>query len=88
MITNRHTKKPLHGLMHIFQASYKYQLTLLPKGQGAEKIQQYMPICLLNCIYKWITKTLPLRLDNVAEKLILKSLHEGQEYNERNHGSP
>lgn len=33
-------------------------ITLLPKVQEAEKIQQYRPICLLNCIYKLITKVL------------------------------
>lgn len=29
-------------------------LTLLPKVQDAEKIHQYRPISLLNCLYKWI----------------------------------
>ena len=46
-------------------------ITLLPKVLDAEKIQQYRPICLLNCIYKWITKVLMLRLETVVEKLIL-----------------
>jgi len=36
-------------------------ITLLPKVHEAEKIQQYRPICLLNCLYKWITKVLTLR---------------------------
>lgn len=36
----------------------------------AFKIQQFRPICLLNCLYKLITKTLTLRLERVAEKLI------------------
>ena len=40
-------------------------ITLLPK------IQQFRPICLLNCLYKWITKVLTLRLDPLPEKLIL-----------------
>ena len=35
------------------------------------KIQQFRPICLLNCLYKWITKVLTLRLDPLPEKLIL-----------------
>lgn len=48
-------------------------ITLLPKVKDAEKIQQYRPICLLNCLYKWITKTLALRLDPLNDKLILKS---------------
>ena len=48
-------------------------ITLLPKVIDAEKIQQYRPICLLNFIYKWITKVLTIRLEPVAEKLILSS---------------
>jgi hypothetical protein len=31
-------------------------ITLLSKVKEATKIQQYTPICLLNCIYKWFTK--------------------------------
>lgn len=45
-------------------------ITLLPKVSDAAKIQQYRPICLLNCIYKLITKTLTSRLEKVADKLI------------------
>jgi len=37
-------------------------ITLLPKIKEANKIQQYRPICLLNCLYKLITKTLTIRL--------------------------
>ena len=48
-------------------------ITLLPKVQDAEKIQQYRPICLLNCLYKWITKVLTLRLEKVVDKLILEN---------------
>jgi len=48
-------------------------ITLLPKVQDAAKIQQFRPICLLNCHYKWITKTLTLRLEKLADKLILKT---------------
>ena len=46
-------------------------ITLLPKLVDACKIQQFKPICLLNCLYKWITKVLSLRLDSVADTLIL-----------------
>lgn len=35
-------------------------ITLLPKVSNATKIQQFRPICLLNCLYKLITKTLTL----------------------------
>lgn len=38
-------------------------ITLLPKIKEAEKIQQFRPICLLNCLYKLITKTLTIRLE-------------------------
>ena len=48
-------------------------ITLLPKIQDAEKIQQFRPICLLSCLYKWITKVLTIRLENLVNKLILKS---------------
>ena len=48
-------------------------ITLLPKVQDAARIQQFRPICLLNCLYKWITKTLTLRLEQLADKLILKT---------------
>jgi len=37
-------------------------ITLLPKVSEASKIQQFRPICLLNCLYKLVTKTLTLRL--------------------------
>ena len=33
-------------------------ITLLPKIKEASIIQQYKPICLLNCLYKLITKIL------------------------------
>jgi hypothetical protein len=37
-------------------------ITLLPKVSDAARIQQYRPICLLNCLYKLITKTLTIRI--------------------------
>ena len=37
-------------------------ITLLPKVKDASKIQQFRPICLLNCLYKLITKTLTIML--------------------------
>ena len=45
-------------------------ITLLPKVKDASKIQQFRPICLLNCLYKLITKTLAINLEAVADKLI------------------
>jgi hypothetical protein len=46
-------------------------ITLLPKLNVANKIQQFRPICLLRCIYKLITKTLFLRLDPYADKCLV-----------------
>jgi hypothetical protein len=48
-------------------------ITLLPKVSGADKITQYRPICLLRCIYKLITKTLTLRIEPYASKMIGKN---------------
>ena len=45
-------------------------ITLLPKVSDAARIQQFRPICFLNCLYKLITKTLTLRIESVADKLI------------------
>jgi hypothetical protein len=45
-------------------------ITLLSKVVDASKIQQFRPICLLNYLYKLITKTLTLRMEKVAGKLI------------------
>jgi hypothetical protein len=48
-------------------------ITFLPKVANASRIQQFRPICLLNCLYKLITKTLTMRMERVAEKLIHSS---------------
>lgn len=45
-------------------------ITLLPNISDAARIQQCRPICLLNCLYKLITKTLTIRIEHYAEKLI------------------
>jgi hypothetical protein len=45
-------------------------ITLLSKITEATKIQQYRPIYLLNFLYKLITKTLTLRIEKVADRLI------------------
>jgi hypothetical protein len=60
------------GTLDIKRLNYGI-ITLLPKIKDAENIQQYRPICLLNCIYKWFTKCLTLRLDVVAGRMIHKS---------------
>lgn len=45
-------------------------LVLLPKVKGANQIKQFRPICLLNVIYKIITKILTIRLSKIAGKII------------------
>lgn len=47
-------------------------ITLLPKLVGANKIQQFRPICLLSCIYKLITKVLTIRLEPFVDILFSK----------------
>ena len=45
-------------------------IILLPKVKPATHIKQFKPICLLNVIYKIITKVLTIRLTRVIDKLI------------------
>jgi hypothetical protein len=45
-------------------------ITLLSKVSDASRIQQFRSIYLLNCLYKLITKTLTLRIEKIADKLI------------------
>lgn len=45
-------------------------LVLIPKIKGANQIKQFRPICLLNVIYKIITKVLTLRLNAIANKVV------------------
>jgi hypothetical protein len=48
-------------------------ITLLPKTKEASRIQQFIPICLLNCIYKWFTKCLTLRMEPIVSRIIHRS---------------
>jgi hypothetical protein len=57
------------GKLNVDRLNYGI-ITLLPKVAGATKMQQFRPICLLNCLYKWITKVLTIRIAPYAEKLI------------------
>jgi len=45
-------------------------ITLIPKVQEANLIQQYRPICLLNVSFKFFTKVATNRLNRVADKVI------------------
>jgi hypothetical protein len=69
-----------YDIIHLFDDFFKEKvdisrinygiILLLPMKSDASTIQQYKPICLLNCIYKLITKTLTLRMEEVADKFI------------------
>jgi hypothetical protein len=58
-----------NGCLDIQRLNYG-TITLLPKVKDASKIQQYRLICLLNCLYKWFTKVLALRLEGMAGRII------------------
>jgi hypothetical protein len=45
-------------------------ITLLPKVQEANKIQQYKPICLLNVSFKIFTKVATFRVNLVVDCVI------------------
>lgn len=60
------------GSLEVSRLNYGV-ITLLPKVLDANKIQQFRPICMMNCLYEWFTKVLSLRLDSVADKLILNT---------------
>jgi hypothetical protein len=60
------------GLLDLKRINYGI-ITLLPKVKKVERIQQFRLICLLNCLYKWITKCLTIRLEVVASRIIHKS---------------
>jgi hypothetical protein len=48
-------------------------INFLPKVKEAERIQQFRPICLLNCLFKWFNKCLTSRLELVASRIIHKA---------------
>jgi hypothetical protein len=45
-------------------------ITLIPKGEEADRIQKFRPICLLQVLFKIFTKTLTVRATPVMEKLL------------------
>ena len=57
------------GSLELWRLNYGVVI-LLPKVKPALNIKQFRPICLLNVIYKIITKTLTMRLTIVAGKVI------------------
>jgi hypothetical protein len=60
------------GHMDIKRINYGI-ITLLPKTKEAIKIQQFRLLCLLNCIYKWFTKCLILRMEPIVSRIIHRS---------------
>ena len=69
-----------NDLFHMFQDWYNGALdvsrfnygllTLLPKSNDANSIQQYRPICLLNVIFKIFTKVVNNRANSIANKVV------------------
>jgi hypothetical protein len=45
-------------------------ITLIPKGEEADRIQKFRPICLLQVLFKIFTKTLTVRAAPVMVKLL------------------
>jgi hypothetical protein len=57
------------GRLELWRLNYGV-IILLPKVKPAVNVKQFRPICLLNVIYKIITKVLTIRLTKVIDKLI------------------
>ena len=67
-------------LLHLFHDFYNGKLdlsrlnygilSLLPKTSDANKIQMYRPICLINVLFKLITKVINNRTVMVADKAV------------------
>src|SRR4029079_4349786 len=64
MLDDRHA-----GHLDLWRLNYGV-IILLPKLKLPNNIKQFRPICLLNIIYKIITKVLTLRLTKVASRVI------------------
>jgi hypothetical protein len=70
-------------IMDMIQDFWKHELdvdrlnygviTLIPKIKEVSKIQQYMPICLLNVSYNIITKVVMLRFEDCMSRIINRS---------------
>jgi hypothetical protein len=57
------------GKLNLFQLNFE-KITLLPKINEAERIQQYILICLLNVSFKFFTKTATNRLNSVGDHVV------------------
>lgn len=57
------------GTLNLNRVNYGV-ITLLPKGDDADRIQKYRPICLLKVLFKMFTKGMTLRLGPLMPKMI------------------
>ena len=58
-----------NGDIPLFSLNFSV-ITLLPKTQEANKIQQYRPICLLNVSFKIFTEVATTRVNSVIDNII------------------
>jgi hypothetical protein len=57
------------GVLPLFSLNFDV-ITLLPKVQEANMIQQYRPICLLNVSFKFFTKVATIRVNAMADRIV------------------
>jgi hypothetical protein len=57
------------GTLPLFSLNFGV-ITLIPKTQEANRIQQYRLICLLNVSFKIFTKVAMFRINSVADNII------------------
>jgi hypothetical protein len=57
------------GELNLYRLNFG-MIILLQKSPDADVIQKYRPICLLQVLYKWLTKVATLRIEPFMDKLI------------------
>ena len=57
------------GTLPLFSLNFGV-ITLIPKVQEANRIQQYRPICLLNVSFKIFTKATTIRINSIADHIV------------------
>jgi hypothetical protein len=57
------------GDLNLYRLNFG-MIILLQKSHDADVIQKYKPICLLQVLYKWLTKVATLRVEPFMDKLI------------------
>lgn len=62
-----------HSHGKIFKGLNPSFITLIPKKEGAQSLQEFRPISLIGCVYKVISKVLAKRLSKVLEGVISES---------------